>query len=240
MTLIEQADRLAVRLANFQTLKSLADEGRRFRTRAEQLSPPAAELLQLKAVERALREHGISTIFEHPAKSTLADRAAGLAKTFDENRKSVLATQPPLEHSFLKPLNALTTAFRAALEQSWRRHVEEVIRPMPEDLLAVLGAIRELAPQVAALRQQQSRGIAIAAALPEATAVLIALEGIRDVAAKKAESLEKLSGGGIPDEVLRFLRRSVTRQARLEELTTSIIDWLRARGLLRAFIVTPG
>jgi len=173
---------------------------------------------------------------------SLAARAKELQGAFAADRKAILSVQPPLDHSFLKPVKSACERIDLACANAWQNTVWAIIGPLPDDLLNVLERIAELAPEVRRIRALQEEGRGIAARVPgsDTGAVAAARARAETIATQKSEKWARLSGGGIPEEVVRFLRRAAVREARLSEVTPGVINWLTARGLLDAFRVSPG
>lgn len=242
MTLLARADGLVARIAAFETAKALAKEAEGLRTRADQLQAAAREVRRVRAHQAALRANGIEPEREGTSAPPLAARARELLGAFGADRKAILTVQPPLDHSFLRPVKSVCERVDLACANAWQTSAEAILGPLPDDLLNVLERIADLAADVRRIRalQQEGRGLVAGNPGSSAEAVATALARLRAISIEKSGKWARLSGGGIPEEVVRFLRRAAVREARLSEVTPAVVEWLTARGLLNAFRVAPG
>ena len=128
---------------------------------------------------------------------------------------------------------------RADLSEAWRCHVEEILGPLPEGLLNPLEAIGGLAAEVRNIRALQVQGQRIAASLPDAGSVAEKLATAHSLTEQKRKKWERLSGGAIPDEVVRFLSRAASREACLADVSDTVWEWLATQNLLTWFRVMP-
>jgi hypothetical protein len=242
MTLLSRADGLVTRIATLETTKTLVNEAEGFRTRAEQLQAASRELRRVRSQQSALRANGIDPERDGTSSPPLAARAQEVLGAFGADSRKILTVQPPLDHSFIRPVKSLCEKVDRACTNAWQTSANVILGPLPDDLLNVLERIADLAPAVRRIRALQQEGQGIVEGNPgsSAEAVGAAIARLRAIAADKSEKWAQLSGGGIPEEVVRFLRRAAIREARLSEVTPAIVEWLKTRGLLNAFRVSPG
>ncbi len=237
MTLVVRAQAVVARLRSFETTKNLAKEAEAFRTRADQLRRAAAKLKSLQELQAEMVECGVPAIPGSPSQKALAALSLKIGDEFLEDRKSIV--HMPLERSLLTPLESLFAKFHDSLLDAWRRHVEEIIGPLPEGLLKPLEAIEDWAAEVRNIRALHAAGQQIATRLPEAISLRSALAEARRLTDLKSEEWKQLGGGQIPDEVLYFLSRAAAREARLADVTESVRMWLATKRLLTKFRVVP-
>ncbi|MBP0496275.1 hypothetical protein [Roseomonas indoligenes] len=242
MTLLARADRLVARIAAFETTKALATEAEGLRTRAEQLRAAARELRRVRAQQAALRANGLEPERDGTSSPPLVARARELLGAFGADRKAILTVHPPLDHSFLRPIKSVCEKVDLACANAWQTSAGAILGPLPDDLLNVLERIADLAPEVRRIRALQHEGQGIVTGNPGSSAEAVAAElaRLRTISTEKSEKWAQLSGGGIPAEVVSFLRRAAVREARLSEVTPGVVEWLTVRGLLNAFRVSPG
>jgi len=241
MTLLDRSKDILKRLKSFDTAKAAAKEASAYRTRAAQLTATAAQLDRATSLNRVLENCHISVGNNAPTNRGFAERAAKLKEEFSKDPKSILQPRPPLEQSFVGPVNALSAQLLDRAAGAWKKHVEDSLGASPEELLLkVLERLGKLTPDVRKLRDLQEQGTRLADIVPasDIAAVQKALDEVIALRDEKARILSKIEG--VPPYVITFIQQTISRQARLSDLDAAVQEWLRKEDLLDAFHVVLG
>lgn len=240
MTLLVRATDLVTRLGSYAVTKALANEAKAFRTRADQLTATSGQLRRAVSLQAAMSTCSIAPTPTEPLSLPLAARAEQLALAFKEDPKTILSMGQPLDASFIKPVTSLSTQLWEKLADSWRSHVDGAMGAMPEDLLKVIEAVGMLGRDVRRIRELQAEGqkISLVVPSPDPEVIKSRLEDVQVLREQKSQVLAEIEG--IPDEVVRFLAKTASRQARLSDVTSVVHRWLTDKDLLNAFHIVLG
>lgn len=241
MTILDRSNGVLKRLKSFDTAKAAFKEASAFRTRADQLTTTAAQLERAKSLQRVLDSCNISIEANVATDRTFAERAAKLKEEFSKDPKSLLQTRPPLEPSFLGPINALSAQLWDKAVGAWKKHVEDCLGASPEELLLkVLERLGKLTPDIKKLRDLQERGTRLANSVPapDIASVQSALSDVIALRDDKAKILSRIEG--VPPNVIKFIQLTIGRQARLSDLDPAVQEWLGKEGMLDAFHIVLG
>ena len=133
-------------------------------------------------------------------------------------------------------VTAVTMQLRTTLTEKWSEYVTACL-PNIEHLRPFLDAgttnkqIDELNLKIEQLR-------ALAINLPDSSEKIKTVKEQGDLLKEK---FQQLDFGDIPDEVARFIQKVNSFQgATLNDLSASVLDWLRERGLLENFLIKAG
>ena len=118
---------------------------------------------------------------------------------------------------------------------AWQARVDGSFSPLPEPVLQAIATIPSYRGQVDAIRTKHLEVLRLRAELPLPNQVSATLERITAAVVAKDDAWRHLSGSGIPDEVIDFLRQAGTSGFSLAKLTPAIQAWLGERDLLGTF-----
>lgn len=233
--LLERAKVLVRRTDEYRTKRALANEAERFATRARQLGAPTAKLAMLRALVREFLVAGVAV--ELPTESTeaIVFRAAELLKAFNADQKALLTSDEAFTRQFVPALDKLAQEYRNRLVVAWQARVDGSFSPLPESVLQAIATIPSYRGQVDAIRTKHLEVLRLRAELPVPNQVCATLERITAAVVAKDDAWRHLSGSGIPDEVIDFLRQAGTSGFSLAKLTPAIQAWLGERDLLGTF-----
>lgn len=229
-----EAEDLRGQIARYRLLREGQSQTRGFVTRAESLHGPAEELAPLLVNLRLFRRHSVSFPSTLPAARTLADLLATIAEEFQADRSSILAPSQERKAIFWDPLRLYPGRLAAVLREAWSARVGEALPAIPDDLLAVLGAVPGMENGVARIRELQWQAQALTSTLPRTDAEL---ERPAKLAADIAAEWNQLSGGDVPESVLMFLREATAGGAAFADYVPEVRDWMRARSLENTLVI---
>ncbi|WP_333983552.1 hypothetical protein [Burkholderia gladioli] len=209
------------------------DEARHFELRGQQLKAPSESLrasayreVILKAAR--IRVQGIDT----EALERWRARLQNLLVAFEETPTSILDPVPgdDARKILFEPLAQFSAQIQTALQTSWKSWVLEQQPSISIELLEVLAEVPALATQVAEIRNMWAKLRQVAGELPGSEDEISSTKATAD---RLVTLWESLAGGGIPSEVVTFLRSAGQRNgAAFALLTTEVADWLRNHDLL--------
>lgn len=209
------------------------DEAKHFELRGQQLRAPSESLRAstyrgaiLKAARIQLQ--GIDAEALERWRTRLQD----LLVAFEEVPTSILDPVPgdDARKVLFEPLAQFSAGIQTALQTSWKSWVLEQVPSISDELLEVLAAVPALGTQVAEIRNTWAKLRQVAGSLPDDEDVV---SSTKAAAYRLVTLWESLAGGGIPSEVVTFLRSAGQRNgAAFPLLTTEVADWLRNHDLL--------
>ncbi len=207
-----------------------ADDIGRFATRRDELDTLARRIANAASAYQALAADAKVRIHLDPA-STIATRLQAKAKDLVHQ----VTTNP---HSILKQraLDAFKeeelVGIERALHASWQWFLGAGERAGIETVLLRFSALRETATRLARLRSSLQKHAEKLPMTPEA------IEEGRRLKQALATELESLKGGGLDEDVLAFLRRSLEGVPLPELLKNErVLAWLRDNHLMSYFQV---
>ena len=235
--LLERADALTRRIADYQKLKAQAHRAQIFQTRADQLQKIASNLTGATDAMKALHSSSIAVAFKMGPKDQTRARTQQLQAGFAQDPAFVEDPGFDLRFEYAVPLAGLADTVKAAALEAWKAHVAERWERVSSDILKALSAVPEYRPIVATVQRCQEQIGRLAASLPADVAAADGL--LADTAQEQRDAWQKLTGGELPDGVILFLRASMGDGAELRLLTAEVLDWLKSRGLEGAFRIRP-
>lgn len=233
--LLERTSKVVDEIAQFEKLKRSAGEAKSLQTRAEQLVPVAERLVASAAVMAKVRKTGIGVPFVPKEGDALGKRATGLLNDLREDPNNLVNPSIDLRFDFVDRLLHVAQAAEKASLDAWRSHVETISENAPEEILTALAAIADYRSTVERIRSLQKRISQLAEAVPQNPAASI--EEIKGLAAEHRDIWGRMTAGGIPEDVIAFLRACGFEGAPLGSFTPSIESWLRERSLMHLFRV---
>jgi len=233
--LLERTSKLIDEIAQFEKLKRSAGEAKSLQTRAEQLAPVAEKLVASADVVAKIRKTGIAVSFVPKEGDTLGKRATGLLKELREDPNNLVNPSIDIRFDFVDRLLHVAQAAEKASLDAWKLHVDTISESAPEEILTALAAIADYRSTVERIRSLQKRVSQLAQTVPSDPAASI--DEIKRLAAEHCEIWERMTAGGIPKDVIDFLRACGFEGALLGSFTPSIEAWLRERGLIHLFRV---
>jgi len=226
--LTSRADQLRARIDDLVDRKRLRNYVQPFRTRAEALQAPADRLGRLMRVLTAFRARGIRVPLDADMAAALREHVRTLRERYTADRASIVSPDGELRFAFWQPLEAYPDQVEAALMAAWTAHVEAQLPPHQPGLLEVMARVPGFGAQVATIARFYADAATLARTLPDDES-FTALDGI---AAGLQRAWSELSGPGIPDEVLTFLRAATTGGAPRVNFTAAVERWLVEHGLM--------
>lgn len=233
--LLERCSKLVDEIAQFEKLKRSAGEAQSLQTRAEQLAPVAEKLVASAEAVMKIRKAGIAVPFVPKEGDTLGKRATDLLKELREDPNNLVNPSIDIRFGFVDRLLHVAQAAEKASLDAWKRHVDTISESAPEEILTALAAIPDYRSTVEQIHALQKRVLQLAEAIPRDPAA--AIDEIKRSAAEHREIWEKMTAGGIPEDVITFLRACGFEGAPLGSFTPGIEAWLGERGLIHLFRV---
>ncbi|MEY9697539.1 Txe/YoeB family toxin of Txe-Axe toxin-antitoxin module [Bradyrhizobium diazoefficiens] len=233
--LLERTSKLVDEIAQFEKLKRSAGEAKSLQTRAEQLAPVAEKLVASADVVAKIRMAGIAVPFVPKEGDTLSKRATGLLNELREDPNNLVNPSIDIRFDFVDRLLHLAQAAEKASLDAWRRHLDTISENAPEEILTALASIADYRSTVERIRSLQKRVSQLAEAVPPDP--VASIDEIKRLAAEHREIWERMTAGGIPADVIDFLRACGFEGAPLGSFTSGVEAWLRERGLIHLFRV---
>lgn len=233
--LLERAAELANGIKNYSLASELAKESTAFTTRANQLVGPVDDLLRLRKLAREFSESGVAIKFDLNSYQSVAEKAKELHAAFRSNPKSLLGSDESMRHQFLPGIRLLIQQYKSALEDGWRKKVDDQIEALPSDVLSALSTISKYQGQIQVIRNCDEAALRLRSALPADGQVASKISELNLAARQKEEAWKTLKGSELPDELLDFLKQAGAGGFSLAAFKPSIQQWLSERGLLSSF-----
>ena len=238
MLLTSRALAFVQEVENYKKKREIAGEADKFASRAKQLKSPSERLAMLQTLAHELVDQGIAPVLPAVLIDAIAERANTHLSEFENDSKSFVEPSASLAHEFIPMLGKLETDYKHSILKAWSQHVEVLVKPLPDAVLRAIETLPAYRAQVVSLRAKHVEAEKLTKKPPELGDVESALKRINQLIDENAATWKELSGSGIPDDVLDFLRKSgAMGGVSLSEVTPSIIDWLNGRNLLTSFTV---
>lgn len=230
--LLEKARKHGDRIKELERLRGIARSIEGFQTRANMLHTPVAMLDAHVVILTELRKRGIEVHLQDvsSAAKMLNAHVNQIAADFEANPDAIVESGERLRREFWEMLSGggLTTAVRSTLMSAWKSHVDALLPSLNPELLETLERVPTFAPKVRQIRTLHSQARRCEERLPQSEGDFTRLTSL-------VSSLEKswqgLSGEGIPDDVLAFLKAAVGDGAELDLMTPAVTEWLERHGL---------
>lgn len=235
--LLEKADALGKRIAEYRKLKEQAHHAQAFETRAQQLQKSASGLAAAVATMKALDAAGVTVAFKMSSKDQTRSRTMQLQEGFASDPAYIDDPGFDLRFEYAVPLSGLTEGVKTAGLTAWQAHVAARREKVSTDILNALRAVAEYRSIVATVQRCQEQIENLARTLPADVAA--ADRELTDLAEQQRAAWQKLTGGELPDSVILFLRASMGDGAELRLLSPEVLEWLKSRSLDTAFRIKP-
>lgn len=237
--LLETATELKQQVDAFRQDKTAAKDRSAYRNRANQLSTPAERVAALATLTQELVANGIAVAYQSESMSALGRMAKERLARFREDSASLLAPDPTYQNQFLPGVTKAIQSWEGLLLTAWQQKVTNATTQLPQEVLAVLEIVPDYATAVRELRAEQGTIRQIAQSLPPKGAVSGALATLARSAKAIERTWEQLSGSDMPEYALAFLRKAGGVGVPLSEISSDLLEWLRARKLLASFLIRP-
>ncbi len=241
MQLLTKAESLRKEIDQLRALKETANYAEGFETRLNNLSP-VQELQVLMPIYQALKENGVTINFDNFDKVkalvlVLQTHLMNIQERYQADPQTILATDEALGNGFWKPLKQLPKKLEAAFKSAWAGHVNNVLPSLDNEILSVLAQIPDLQQQVVDIQRHYQEAEVLSKQLPRDDSAFQCLDALVSLLTTQWQNLQ---GGGIPNDVLDFLKDCADRGAGIEAMTPEILAWLKERGLLHSFKIVVG
>lgn len=240
MSLFERAQNLSLEIQEIDALKKRADQAELFEKRATALSVPADEMKKLEPAITIIANLDIPVLsLDHNLIDNLNRRIVDLRDryTFDKNVMLDPFPEEDVRWVFNQPLTQLPQKVKTALLEAWENWAKKNIPEIDGDVLDILGGIVTLRESVIAVRSLKASAETICTSLPNGDDV----DQLKKLCEKISDAWHNLTGEGIPNDVLVFLRTAGSRDgARFDLLTTEVLDWLTIHGLRDSLRIKMG
>lgn len=241
MTLLQRAQELSQRIAALDDLKRRADQAGVFERRANELAGPAEECQRLEAGARTLASHAIHLpSLDTSLARALHERVSDLRQRYAEDRNVMLDPFPAEDARFvlMQPLRQLPGKANVAMHDAWAQWAGVRLPQIDSEVLAVLGEIAALREPVRRIRSLGREAEQCCSTVPERTENI---EYFLQLCTRIQQEWHNLTGEGIPQEVLTFLRAAGGPSgAAFSLLTSEVLEWLSTHGLKQALRVRMG
>lgn len=235
--LLEKADALGARIAEYQKLREQAHHAQTFETRAGQLQKSASGLTDAVAALKALQSASVPVAFKMASKDQTRTRTAQLQEGFARDPAYVDDPGFDMRYEYAVPLGGLAESVRTAALKAWEAHVATRRERVSADILNALRAVPEYRSIVSKVQRCQEQIEVLAKVLP--TDIAAADRQLTELAEEQRTAWRQMTGGELPESVILFLRASMGDGAELRLLTAEVLDWLKSRGLDTAFRIKP-
>lgn len=228
--ILDKTQTLAKLITNKQYLRDNTEKIASYKARLEKLrdfinllEPPVRSLQAIKA-------KGLDC--PQLTQETAKTRAAldDLISKFQSDPAQL--TQPQILNVLAREIPNLSIRLKGDLRDIWRQHVKENTPTTNKELLDVMGKLPNFRSTVISLRNLSQEIDQLKEQLPESTAKIDEFE---NKAAAMIDYWNQLSGGGIPPDVLTFLRESVKLGASLDSLNNEVLSWLADNNMKNYF-----
>lgn len=232
MNLVDRAAKIRADLKQLDQVRELAAKAAYFSKRADELQAAAAALTPIGMSYRLTS----GLIDLAPLRSEVPikwwnSRFRALGERYLEDPNSVLEPAPgeDARQAFLNPLKQLPQKLGALLQLQWSVWAQQQVPKINEEVLGVLAGVPSMAPKIASLRANRNRAAELAATLPSANSDL---GDLKDAIDEVRRGWQEMAGEGVPLDVIDFLRiAGQSTGAALEQLTPSVLSWMRAHNL---------
>lgn len=209
------------------------DQAKRFEDRGQQLRGPAAQLKAVALHATVLKHAGVAiNTLDADQLARWKARLQGLLDEFERDPSSILDPAPgeDARKVLLEPLKQLPSDVANTLIQEWQSWLREQAPAIPSELLDVLSVVPSLGPAVREIRSADAAVRVAGKSLPNDSG---AVDAIKATASRLQALWDQLSSGGIPEEVVIFLRAAGQRDgAPYALLTPDVLRWMQQHDLL--------
>ncbi|SEH06419.1 hypothetical protein [Candidatus Venteria ishoeyi] len=236
MGLLSKAESLRKEIQQLRALQENAQYVERFETRLENLSP-VQKLQNLVLIYQTLKAKGVGISFDTNFATAIQIQLRKIKKRYQADPGMILATNKTLGNNFWTPLQQLPKKLQAALEKDWNSYVTSILPQFDTEILSVLAQIPDLQQQVVDIQRYYQEAEALSKQLPVDDSAFQHLDALVSLLTTKWKNLK---GGGIPADILHFLKECAGSGANIEAMTPEILAWLKERGLLHSFKIVVG
>lgn len=229
---VARASELRLRIERLGQLRITAVDAEAVSTRAKQLEEAVGPLSELALVVEAFRRRSLAFSLPTVAVASALEAHHERHRAYREDPASVTgqSQDSSFRFQYYLPLRNLAPQLRSALMEAWQRYLDEHSPDMQQALLDALATLPGFFSQVEQIRRLHQAVSALREQLPHS-------EGDIDDARSLVDQLSKLwdalSGEGVDDEIVNFLRAAATSTgAPLADFNERIRTWLRVHELL--------
>jgi hypothetical protein len=234
--LIEDVERVVAKISELERKREIAKSIQGFQVRAQMLERPLMLLKPLSIVLTEFQQYGITVDLQEcsPTAQLLKGHASQVEINFEANPESILESDEQLRHQFWELLDVknFPSTIKSILLGTWQKYVDALIPPQKTDLLDTLALVPVLRSDAGKIRQLYTEVSERRQRLPQSTSDF---ERLQAIPYELANLWQRFGGDIIPGEVLNFLRSASSQNgARLDQLTPTVLDWLREHNLERS------
>ena len=241
MSLISRSQRCSRSILELDALEKRANQANLFEKRANDLRNPVNDLSTLASVIQLFADRGVDVPnLDNALIFTLSDRISDLLKRYKADKNVILDPFPEedFRHVVTVPLNSLPGKLQTSLLSAWQEWSKQIVPEISADILDILYLIPALHSSVTSIRNLKVRVNSIINTLPRSENDFNNLETLSQLFAVEWTTL---TGEGIPDNVLSFLRASGGRQgAAYSSLTPEVLTWLINHNILESLRIRVG
>jgi hypothetical protein len=241
MSLINRSQNCSQRILELDALEERSNYAHLFERRANDLRNPVNELSSLNSVTQLFIDRNVEVPnLDQALISTLSDRISNLLNRYIADRNVILDPFPEEDFRYVvtTPLNSLPGKVQTSLLSAWQEWSKQIVPEINADILDVLYLIPSLQHSVTSIRNLKVRINAILNTLPKSEDDFNNLETLSQLFAGEWTAL---TGEGIPDNVLSFLRTSGGREgAPYSSLTPEVLTWLINHNILESLKIRVG
>lgn len=227
---MEVAKRRAASLVQLRTEKSQA---KRFEERGQQLLAPSRSLGTVAIQAEALKASGVQVqLLDSDLLAHWLAQLRNLLNEFQRDSSTILDPTPGVDARapLWEPLKQLPAKIGSALLESWQVWVRQMVPIISADLLEVLSCVPALSSSVREIREIEAAIKIAAKSLPDSK------ESVAEIGRKATrlkELWDTLASGGIPKDVVSFLREAGQQSGvPHERLTPSVLEWFVKHNLV--------
>ena len=231
--LLERATSLAAKITQYHELRSAADEGEQFETRAKQFVAISERLSRTLSALGKLADAGVTISFVPNDGAGYAAKAKALRAAIRDNPAAI--NDPPfdLKYEFTDRLTMIAGAAEKAMTEAWKAYVAKRGDFGSNVVLSALAEVPQFRASVTKIRQCRSNIAALGNGLPSDPQATVGRLNV--LVADHNAAWAELSAQDIPSSVISLIRAAANEGALLTTYTDEIRTWLESRNLLNAF-----
>ena len=241
MNIFERAAQLSSEINDLHALKIRATQAELYEKRANDLSIPVSELFPLNGSVHVLTQLNIPIqLIDRNLVVSLYLRIKDLKSRYEIDRNAIIDPFPgeDVRFVFTQPLSQFPQKINAALRETWSNWAQKNVPSIDNEVLEILTEISALHNSVAGIQRLKMNAESYGASLPSN---LDDVNSLTNICNKILEEWHSLTGDGISEGVLKFLREAGNKDgAKFESLNSEVDEWLELHDLKGSLRIRMG
>lgn len=226
--LVARLQEVTQAISELRSLEQQATDAEALSTRARQLEDPSMQLHILAQITQAFQQRGIWPAFNRRQLAAVAKEVEAAAVAYHDAPQRI-ADANEQRYTLWEPLKTLPGQVKDTLLQAWQDYIATALPEQNPELLQTLGQLPGFKEPVEQIRRLQREVEDMRRRLPQSPDEM---DRVTVSAAELRAAWQQLPTGGIPADVHDFLTAAVMGNARLSQLTNSVLEWLRTNNLI--------